>query len=161
MEEIKFTTGLKVYESAEALSAEDQALLAEAIKQLSFAYAPYSNFFVGSAVRTKSGKIFGGSNQENASYPLCMCAERVALYHAAAIVPTDPIVALAVVARNPKMKMDRPVMPCGACRQVIIEYANRHETAIKLLFGDDCGKVYEMEKSHDLLPFIFDKSFLM
>jgi cytidine deaminase len=81
------------------------------------AYAPYSNFQVGAAVLTRDGRQFGGCNVENASYGLCLCAERTALFSAmaAGCRPGD-FMALAVIADTPA-----PVSPCGACRQVMAE----------------------------------------
>ena len=81
------------------------------------AYAPYSRFAVGAAALTASGRIFPGCNIENAAYPACLCAERVALVSAYAAGEHE-IVALAVVADTPG-----PASPCGTCRQVILELA--------------------------------------
>ena len=89
--------------------------LAKQARELS--YSPYSNFAVGAVVLTKDGKIFKGSNVENASYPLCMCAERNALYNAYMNgYKKDDLVSLTLVADT-----DTPCTPCGACRQVISE----------------------------------------
>ena len=84
------------------------------------AYAPYSHFHVGAAVLTRDGRTFGGCNVENASYGLCNCAERTALFGAiaAGCRPGD-FAALAVIADT-----DAPVSPCGACRQVMAELCN-------------------------------------
>jgi cytidine deaminase len=142
------------------LSDEEEALIATSVNQLDFAYAPYSNFYVGAAVLMEDGSIYGGCNQENASYPLCMCGERVALYHATIAKPNTKVKAIAITARNPKMKMSGPVMPCGACRQVILEYENRHAQAIKLYFRSDDEQIYITQDSKCLLPFGFDATFL-
>ena len=89
--------------------------LAKEARKLS--YSPYSNFAVGAVVLTKDGKIFKGSNIENASYPLCMCAERNAIYNAYMNgYKKNDLVSLAIVADT-----DTPCTPCGACRQVISE----------------------------------------
>ena len=92
-------------------------LLAVARRAREQAYAPYSNFLVGAAVLTRDGRHFGGCNVENASYGLCNCAERTALFSAiaAGCEPGD-FLALAVIADT-----DNPVSPCGACRQVMAE----------------------------------------
>ena len=79
------------------------------------AYVPYSKFKVGAAVQTKAGKIFDGCNIENAAYSLCNCAERTALFKAYSEGETE-FAALVVVADT-----ERPVPPCGACRQVMSE----------------------------------------
>lgn len=109
------------------------------------AYAPYSRFQVGAAVRTRSGAVFTGCNVENASYGLCNCAERTALFTAVAsgCRPGD-FTHLAVIAQTAG-----PVAPCGACRQVMLELggaqlvviqanlqgASRISTAAELLPG--------------------------
>lgn len=89
--------------------------LAKEARKLS--YSPYSNFAVGAVILTKDGKTFKGSNIENASYPLCMCAERNALYNAYMNgYKKEDLVSLTLVADT-----DKPCTPCGACRQVIAE----------------------------------------
>ncbi|AGG88088.1 cytidine deaminase [Rhodanobacter denitrificans] len=92
-------------------------LLALARSAREQAYAPYSNFAVGAALLTRDGRRFSGCNVENASYGLCNCAERTALFNAVAAGcrPGD-FVAIAVIADT-----DNPVSPCGACRQVMSE----------------------------------------
>ncbi|MBP1475557.1 cytidine deaminase [Frateuria sp. MAH-13] len=92
-------------------------LLLAAREARELAYAPYSNFHVGAAVLTRDGRTFTGCNVENASYGLCNCAERTALFSAiaAGCRPGD-FVQLAVIADTPG-----PVSPCGACRQVMAE----------------------------------------
>ncbi|MES2073598.1 MAG: cytidine deaminase [Pseudomonadota bacterium] len=94
-----------------------QALIQEAITARQKAYAPYSKFQVGAALLAKDGQVFHGCNVENASYGLCNCAERTALFSAVAAGyrPND-FEAIAVVGNT-----DDPIAPCGACRQVIIE----------------------------------------
>jgi len=93
------------------------ALMVSARAAREKAYAPYSHFQVGAAVLTRDGRVFAGCNVENGSYGLCNCAERTALFTAiaAGCRPGD-FTHLAVIA-----DMDRPVAPCGACRQVIFE----------------------------------------
>lgn len=89
--------------------------LAKEARKLS--YSPYSNFAVGAVLLTKDGKIFKGSNIENASYPLCMCAERNAIYNAYMNgYRKDDFVSLTLIADT-----DKPCTPCGACRQVLAE----------------------------------------
>lgn len=93
------------------------ALLAQAREARERAYIPYSRFAVGAAALTASGRTFPGCNVENAAYPACVCAERIALLSAYAAGERD-IVALAIVADTPG-----PVSPCGTCRQVMLELA--------------------------------------
>ena len=94
-------------------------LVAAALRARENAVAPYSKFQVGAALLTRSGRVIGGANVESASYGLTCCAERVALFKALTEGERD-FAAIAVVARAP----DGP-MPCGACRQLLAEYAPR------------------------------------
>ncbi len=161
MKQIQYTSEVKVYEGFEEMDLKDVQLIKLAIDQLPLAYAPYSNFHVGAALRLSDGQIFTGVNQENASYPLCMCGERNALYSAGNTNPKVPVESLAIVARNMNKKTETPVTPCGACRQVICEYEHRHSSDIKIfLKGFDGSQVYEFTSGKDLLPFLFNPSFL-
>ncbi|WP_017473030.1 cytidine deaminase [Amphibacillus jilinensis] len=90
-------------------------MIAEAIEARKKAYTPYSKFKVGAALRTKSGKVYHGCNIENAAYSMCNCAERTALF--SALAQGERTFDLLVVVAD----TDRPVSPCGACRQVISE----------------------------------------
>ena len=103
------------------LSSSDRALMDEAIAATGSAYAPYSNFKVGAAVRLDNGTIVRGSNQENVAYPSGLCAERTALFAASAQHSGHAVEALAIVARNPQEALVG-AMPCGACRQVMAEF---------------------------------------
>jgi cytidine deaminase len=109
------------------------------------AYVPYSKFRVGAAIKTKSGKVYKGCNIENAAYPVSCCAERVAIFKAVSEGERD-FVGLAVVADT-----DRPVPPCGSCRQVISEFCDpKMEVQIANMKGDI--KIMTVE---ELLPFSF------
>ncbi len=95
----------------------DDELITEARLAREAAYAPYSRFQVGAALLTRDGRVFRGCNVENASYGLCNCAERTAFFAGvAAGVPPLGFARLAVIGDTPK-----PISPCGACRQVMIE----------------------------------------
>ena len=106
------------------------ALMDAALEARSLAYAPYSNFQVGAAVLTASGRIFRGGNIENAAYPMTVCAERVALFSAYAAGERE-IVALAVVTDTEDV-----ASPCGACRQVIFELAQQSALVLMNLHGE-------------------------
>ena len=94
-------------------------LIAAALRARQMAVAPYSEFQVGAALLTRSGRVIGGANVESASYGLTCCAERVALFKALTEGERD-FIAIAIVARAPQGPM-----PCGACRQLLAEYAPR------------------------------------
>ena len=104
------------FDTLEELPAEDQELILQARKSMSLAYAPYSQFHVGAALRLENNVIVAGNNQENASYPEGLCAERVALFAAGAMYSGIKIKTLAVVASSKNHRIDKPVTPCGACR---------------------------------------------
>lgn len=143
------------YTSLDELSAEDRVLAESAIEAMASAYAPYSKFSVGAAVRFIDGEIVKGSNQENAAYPSGICAERTALFYASASRPDVPMNALAIAASQNGELIPEPVAPCGACRQVMIQYQLKSKCPMKVfLVGGE--KIRQFDKVEDLLPFIFD-----
>jgi cytidine deaminase len=159
MDEKDYSFTLKSLHLSKCTSSE-RDLMNKAVEYLQYSHAPYSRFFVGAAVELEDGTIYGGANQENASYPLCMCGERVALYHAAMAQPNKKIRSIAITAKNEKMKLIKPVMPCGACRQVILEYENISGNDIKIYLKDDNDIVHILNSIKDVLPLSFDATFL-
>jgi len=143
----------------DALKEEDQHLLAFAAECLELAYAPYSRFRVGAALRTEAGHIVKGANQENASYSLCICGERVALFNKAVQYPNDAVISLAIRVSGSKV-ISRPAPPCGACLQVISEFEKRQNKPIRILLQGDTVEVLYFDSVADLLPVQFDGSFL-
>ncbi|MBC3934719.1 cytidine deaminase [Undibacterium sp. CY7W] len=103
--------------ATENFDMQDQELIALANQAREKAYAPYSRFLVGAALLTKDGKVFQGCNVENASYGLCNCAERTALFSAIAAGYRPREFAKIAVTGN----TEAPIAPCGACRQVLLE----------------------------------------
>lgn len=158
MQQLEINTIVNIYPDITALPVDDQTLLRFAIEASRHAYAPYSQFYVGAAVRLTNGLLIPGSNQENASYPLCLCAERVAI--AAASPHEHAIEALAVMARNPRSPLTQPISPCGACRQVILESEIRFQQTIKIILYGETGEVYVVNSAKSLLPLGFDAHFL-
>ena len=150
---------MKTYEGGTGLSNEDRMLVDVAIDSTKLAYAPYSNFRVGAALKTSGGAIVKGANQENASYPLCVCGERIALYNASIVHPGEDISVIAIYVDG-NARADQPVPPCGACLQVISEYEMRQSGPIRLLLPTASGDVFEFESSRELLKMPFDGSFL-
>ncbi|MFN0274906.1 MAG: cytidine deaminase [Chitinophagales bacterium] len=136
----------------EEISEEEKQLIAAAKEALQTAYAPYSDFRVGAAVLLENGKVIIGSNQENAAYPSGLCAERVAVFSAASQFPGEKILAIAVTTAN---EIKEPVAPCGACRQVMVEYEIKQDKKIRLLLTNPAGKIYISESVENLLPLVF------
>jgi len=159
MKERIWKTAYQVYESADELPEQDRALLQFAKQSLQHSYSPYSNFQVGAAVLLQNGKMVGGANQENASYPLCLCAERVALAAAASQFPGEAALALAVTVHSPGHLIEKPAAPCGACRQVICETECKHQHDIRILLQGETGEILIFPSAKDLLPFSFDGSY--
>lgn len=142
------------------MAPEDAELLNEAIKYREQAYAPYSCFKVGAAVRLASNKIIGGSNQENAAYPSGLCAERVALFAAHAQFPKEKMKALAITCRHTQKETAHPLTSCGGCRQVMLEFEQLQNTPMRVLFYGETGEVWELPNVSCLMPYFFDKNIL-
>jgi len=160
MKEVKITATYQVFETKEELPKEIASLFKEAEKARNNAYAPYSNFQVGAAILFDNGQIVTGSNQENAAYPSGMCAERVAIYHAGSQYPDLKIKTLVITAKSNTKIVDKPVGPCGACRQSIAEYEMKQDKNIEIYFMGEVGKIVKSNSLKDLLPLSFDKTFL-
>ena len=136
------------------LSVADRELIEQAMKATDNAYAEYSHFYVGAALRLASGRIVIGANQENAAFPSGLCAERTAVFSAQANFPDQSIEALALVARNDNGLIDNPVTPCGACRQVLLGVEERYGLPMRILMYGKSG-VYSVGSAKDLLPLSF------
>jgi len=128
---------------------DEQKLIDAARAAREKAYAPYSNFRVGAALRTKAGKIYSGCNIENASYGLTLCAERTAIFKAMSEGERE-FDAIAVVCDTEKL-----TPPCGSCRQIIWEFCGD----VPVILANLKGKV-ERDTAAKLLPRPFDRSFL-
>ncbi len=150
-----------VYHSIDDLNKEDAWLLQHAKEVSKSAYAPYSHFQVGAAARLINGEIVKGTNQENASYPVGICAERVLLSAAATLQPGVPIESIAISYRSPAVKSSHPIAPCGICRQSLQEYEQRTHHPIRLILAGLDGKVMVIEKASQLLPFSFSSGDLV
>lgn len=124
------------------------------------AYAPYSNFHVGAAVLLENGEVILGNNQENGSYPVGTCAERVAMNYARGKHPGKSIKAIAIHAFSKNFELDKPVSPCGMCRQAILEVETDQEKEISIILSGPTDEVYFSESIADLLPFAFVPSLL-
>lgn len=151
---------LTIYESVSELETFEQALINSAVEFLKLSYAPYSNFNVATAILLENGEVISGANQENASYPLCLCAERVALHHAAMQFPKIKIKLMVITAKNGARNDLGPIPPCGACRQVIAEYENILEQDIRILMKGDQDEILEIKTIKQILPLGFDSQYL-
>ena len=136
------------------LTVADRELIEQAMKATDNAYAEYSHFYVGAALRLADGRIVIGANQENAAFPSGLCAERTAVFSAQANFPDQSIDALALVARNDNGLIDNPVTPCGACRQVLLGVEERYGLPMRILMYGKSG-VYSVGSAKDLLPLSF------
>jgi cytidine deaminase len=139
------------------LDTESKYLVHKAKDAATHAYAPYSKFHVGTAIILEDGTIVIGSNQENASYPLCMCAERVALYAMASMYPGKRIMKMAVIAHKKGHKELTPAASCGACRQVMVEFEERQHKPFEVILFAAEGKWIKTPSAVSLLPFVFSK----
>ena len=137
-------------ERIEDLPATDRELVAEAQRATELAYAKYSGFKVGAAVRLRSGKVLYGANSESEVYPSGLCAERALLYYVEANYAGDPIESLAI-ASNPS---ERECYPCGGCRQVILDVERRQGTPIRVIMSGN-GSATIVDSAQLLLPFTF------
>ena len=152
-EEFKFS--ISVYDSIDELDQEDAFILSQARSVTQFAYAPYSNFMVGAVAKLINGETVTGTNQENASYPAGICAERVLLSTAASQHPGIGIETIAIAYNNLKGKSDHPVSPCGICRQSFTEFQQRTKTSIRIILSGMEGEVQVIKNAAYLLPLVF------
>jgi cytidine deaminase len=160
MKEMLYTTVVQVFDDENELTETEQLLLTKAYEALSIAYVPYSKFHVGAAVLLANGAIESGANQENAAYPMCLCAERTALAVAAMRHPGIPVTAIAIRIQREDIAISKPAGPCGACRQVLSEWEDRYNSDISILLQGEKGEVFRIPNAKALLPLSFDRSFL-
>lgn len=139
------------------LSDADCQLVETAKEMTRHSYSPYSHFSVGAALLLEDGRVFRGCNQENAAYPVGLCAERSAFFAAGAQAPGVPPVAIAIAAYTQGAFTDKPVTPCGSCRQALLEAETRFGQPIRVLLYGTEG-VYVIPSVADLLPLNFDGS---
>ncbi|MBP3762886.1 MAG: cytidine deaminase [Bacteroidales bacterium] len=149
------TIDYQEYASVDALPVADRGLMLRAIEAAEGAYAPYSHFRVGAALRLADGTVVPGANQENAAYPSGLCAERTAIFAAAARYPDRrDYDCLAIVGRTPAGTLCE-ASPCGACRQALLEYEQAQGHPLRLLCYLGDGAVRAFPSVASLLPFSF------
>ncbi|MCD8387926.1 MAG: cytidine deaminase [Bacteroidales bacterium] len=152
----EFEVKIKVVEATDNELPEQLRKLVDTARQATErSYAPFSNFHVGAALLLSNGEIISGSNQENAAYPSGTCAERTCAFYAHSTYPQEKFVAIAVAARDTSGEfVDDPVAPCGACRQVLLEFEKTSGQPVRVIL---CGKdrVFMLDSVQDLLPLAF------
>ena len=144
------------HSSADRLPPLDREVLKVAMTAADRAYAPYSGFHVGAALRSKDGSIRSGNNQENAAFPAGICAERNCLHAALADDQHTVVEVMAIGAR--KQGKGQQISPCGVCRQVLLEQQARQGSPIRLLLAGADGSVIEVPDVSMLLPLAFTAS---
>ena len=160
MKEINTGTSAFIFQDIDELTTVDKNLMEAAIQAAKNAYAPYSGFSVGAALLMEDNSIITGNNQENAAYPSGMCAERVAIWKAGSSYPNKKVKKIAITAISSNKKLDKPVGPCGACRQTLLEYEVNQKEAMEIFFMGEMGNVVKANSIASLLPFSFDSSYL-
>ena len=160
MRKIELTTSATIFNNISELSVDNKILMDKAIEARKKAYAPYSKFSVGAALLLENDEIILGNNQESAAYPSGMCAERVAIWKAGSDFPGVKIKKLAISASSSISKVDKPVGPCGACRQTLSEYEINQKEPMEVFFMGEIGEVVKTDSLLSLLPFSFDSSYL-
>ncbi|MBX7095227.1 MAG: cytidine deaminase [Flavobacteriales bacterium] len=148
----------ETFDSLDELPADEVQLVEAAREAAESAYAPYSRYHVGAALRLSGGRMVIGSNQENVAYPSGLCAERVAFFAAGAQFPGKTIEKVAIIALSEDFDVNEPVAPCGACRQSMSEYEFKQDTPIRLLLASASGKIIAINSVNSLLPLVFNES---
>ncbi|QDH79137.1 cytidine deaminase [Echinicola soli] len=138
------------------LNEKEVELLEKAKEVVKKAYAPYSNFCVGAALLLEDGQILTANNQENASFPVGVCAERTLLGYANANFPELKPLKIMIVAKRRDDSNYATVSPCGLCRQTINEYELKFGQAIEIFMLTPEGNVLKAENISQLLPFKFN-----
>jgi cytidine deaminase len=144
-----------IYPDVEHLSSMDKELVQSARLLTEKAYAPYSLFKVAAIARMTDNQFVHGTNQENASYPIGLCAERVLLAAVSSICPDTAIETMAITYASDAVDDTKPVAPCGICRQSLVEFESRFSRPLRLLLTGKTGQVFEIHSASDLLPFAF------
>ena len=137
------------------LVPDDRKVLDAARTATSLAYAPYSKFKVGAAALLSDGQIIRGANQENASFPAGICAERALLAALSSLGTPEKVILMAISYEGYGINNDKPLAPCGVCRQVMAEYEERIGQPFRLMLAGQFGEVQVFESASSLLPFRF------
>lgn len=152
MKDITITTLVKCVDYTE-LSETDRQLVDAAKAATTSSYAPYSHFHVGAAILLENGEIILGSNQENAAFSSGTCAERSACFYAGAKYPCEAFKKIAIAAESNGRFQAKPISPCGACRQALLEYETNFGDIELILYGET--ETYILPNVKSLLPLCF------
>ena len=155
MSEKEFKISFVEYKTLDEMTETDRELAHAAMEAMNNAYAPYSHFHVGAAVRMSNGEIVRGSNQENAAVPSGLCAERTAMFAASAKFPDKDMCSIALAGGVYGRLTEHPATPCGACRQVMAQYQTKAGKPMSVIMVGD-GRIWKFERVDDILPLIFD-----
>lgn len=155
MKKKKINIEFQIFDSEEELEPSELDLIRAAQNASMSSYSPYSDFPVGAALLSESGEIFTANNQENVSYPAGNCAEQNLVNYFKALHPDETIVCIAISA--PKMKGNKPITPCGICRQVLAEVEHRQSKPIMSFLHKPDGQVWKLNSMRDYLPFAFEE----
>jgi cytidine deaminase len=140
---------ITTYERISEVPEKYRQLLNRAAEAATTSYSPYSHYPVGAALLLESGDVIKGSNQENASFPLGLCAERTALSNHAVNHAGKPIEAIAITVGS------EPAAPCGMCRQALLQREHEQGKPIKVLMKGKDDFVHEVSSVRELLPLAF------
>ena len=154
----KILTLYQVYNDGSELEQSYLNLLLRAKENSAKAYAPYSGFHVGAAILLDDNSVIDGSNHENAAYPMCLCAEQVAIANFHTHHTTQKIKAIAISANTKDKIISTPVPPCGACRQIVLEVAEKLQQDFEVILQGETGPIYVIPSVKSLLPIQFDAS---
>lgn len=139
----------------DSLDSTVNKAISEAVRLCRVAYAPYSKFQVGAIVELEDGTLVEGNNQENIAYPSGLCAERVALFSAAARYPGMALRRLFLTAADHGKLLPQPIYPCGACRQVMVDMENRQGANMEIWMAGT-EMIHRIGSASDLLPLQFE-----
>ena len=154
MEKLRYILDVQ-FLSYEELTGSQRQLIKLSQDACQTSYSPYSHFAVGAALMFDNGETLSASNQENAAFPSGLCAERSLLFYAKSYRPDANIDCIAISARKDGQMTQHPVTPCGACRQVIQETAERQKLPIQMLLACEKG-AYLVNDARQLLPLQFN-----
>jgi len=161
MKEQQLSLTYQVFSDLSELSGDDAVLLKAAREATVHAYAPYSHFNVAAVAKMQSGNLLSGTNQENASFPAGICAERVLLSAVSSLYPGESINTIAISYNGELNNSTRPLAPCGICRQSLAEFESRFKKPLRIILGGMTGEIFIFSSVSDLLPFQFSRDDLM